>query len=95
MHDNWSPKKDFDAFQTVNKIFRHIKQLTKKTLINKTSKKLLGLQFKWDNITKLKAIRFISKRYCLIIINNKDVLRQLQEIYCKRKFKCYKINKTD
>ena len=46
----------------INEIFRHIKQSTKKTLINKLSTILLGLEFKSDNITKLKAIKFIVKK---------------------------------
>ena len=48
-------------------MFRHIKQSTKKTLINKTSTRLLGLEFKSDNIIKSKAIKLIIKKYCLII----------------------------
>ena len=46
----------------INEILRHIKQSTKKTLINKLSTILLGLEFKSDNITKLKAIKFIVKK---------------------------------
>ena len=46
----------------IDEIFRHIKQSTKKTLINKLSTILLGLEFKSDNITKLKAIKFIVKK---------------------------------
>ena len=46
----------------INEIFRHIKQPTKKTLINKLSAILLWLEFKSDNITKLKAIKFIVKK---------------------------------
>ena len=38
--------KDFDIFRTINEIFRHIKQSTKQTLINKISMRLLRLQFK-------------------------------------------------
>ena len=37
-------KEDFDIFRPINEIFRHIKQSTKKTSINKT--RLLRLQFK-------------------------------------------------
>ena len=36
---------DFDIFKTINEILRHIKQSTKKTVINKISTKLLGLEF--------------------------------------------------
>ena len=35
-------------------------------LINEISIGLLGLQFKSDNIAKLKAMKFIAKKYCLI-----------------------------
>ena len=39
-------KKDFDIFRTINEIFRHIKQSTKQTLINKISMRLLRSEFK-------------------------------------------------
>ena len=64
-------------------MFRQIKQSTKKTLINKTSTRLLRLQFKSDNITKSKAMKAIVKKYCLIISNNGNLLRPLQKILCK------------
>ena len=38
-------KEEFDIFRAVNAIFRHIKQSTKKTLINKISMRLLRLEF--------------------------------------------------
>ena len=38
-------KEDFDIFRAISEIFRHIKQLTKKTVINKMSTRLLGLEF--------------------------------------------------
>ena len=48
-------KADFDIFRAINEIFRHIKQSTKKTLINKISTRLLGLElFKLNNIIKPK-----------------------------------------
>ena len=49
----------FDIFRAINEIFRHIKQSTKKTLINIISTRLLGLEFKSDNIITPKAIKFI------------------------------------
>ena len=42
-------------------MFTHIKQSTKKTLINNISTRLLGLEFKSDNIIKSKAMKFIVK----------------------------------
>ena len=52
-------KEDFDSFRAINEIFRHIKQLTTNTLINKISRRLLGLEFKPDNIIRSKVIKFI------------------------------------
>ena len=54
-------KKDFEIFRAINEIFRHIKQSTKKTVINKISTRLLRLD-KSDNIAKSKAIKFIVKK---------------------------------
>ena len=52
-------KEDFDICRAFNEIFRHIKQSTKKTLINKISARLLRLVFKSDNIIKSKAKKCI------------------------------------
>ena len=52
--------------------------------------RLLGLQFKSDNIMKSKTIKLIVKKILLDIKSNENVLHQLQEKYCKRKFKCQK-----
>ena len=54
-------KEDFDIFRAINEIFRHFKQSTKKTLMNKIPSRLLGLEFKSDNIIKSSAIKFIVK----------------------------------
>ena len=45
-------KKDFHTLRAINEIFKYIKESTKKTLINKTLTRLLGLEFKSDNIRK-------------------------------------------
>ena len=57
-----SVEEGFDIFRAVNEIFRRIKQLSKRTLINKISTKTLGLEFKLDNIVKSNAIKFIVKK---------------------------------
>ena len=57
-----SDKEDFNIFRTISEIFRHIKQSTKKTLIDRFSTRLLGLKFKSDNILKSKAMKFIFKK---------------------------------
>ena len=45
-------EEEFVIFRAIIEIYRHIKQSTKKTLINKISTRLLGLKFKSDNIIK-------------------------------------------
>ena len=72
----------------INEIFRDIKQSTKKALLNRISIRLLGLEFKSENIIKSKAMKFIVKKLFLLISNNGNVLCQWQEKYCKRNFKC-------
>ena len=47
-----NPSKYSDIFKTINELFKNIKQSTKKTLMNKVSMKLLGLEFKSNNILK-------------------------------------------
>ena len=54
-------KEEFDIFRTINEIFRHIKQSSRKTLINKILK-LLELEFKSDNTIKSKAMKYIVKK---------------------------------
>ena len=53
---------NFDTFRTINEVFRHVKQLTKKTLINKVLARFLGLQIKSDNTTKSKAMKCIDRK---------------------------------
>ena len=64
-------KEIFDVFEAINEIFSHIKQssnqLTKKTLIYKVSMRLIGLNFKSNNTIKSNAIKYIVKKYCLIM----------------------------
>ena len=59
-------KEDFYIFKDITEIFRHIKQssnqLTKKTLIDKISMRLLRLEFKSDNAIKSGAIKYIVKK---------------------------------
>ena len=61
-------KKTLIFLKTINEIFRNIKQSTKKSLINKISMRLLGLEFKSDNKIKSKAMKYIVKK---ILVNYK------------------------
>ena len=60
--------------EDINEIFRHIKhinQLTKqsnkKTLLDKSSSKLLKLEFKSENMIKSNAAKYTVLRYYLIM----------------------------
>ena len=60
---------DFNIFKEINKIHRHINQLTKqqteqktkKSLIDNLSKGLLELEFKQNNQIKTKCLKWIVK----------------------------------
>ena len=45
-------EKNFNVFKEINKIHRHIKKSSKKSLIDKISKRLLELEFKQHNAIK-------------------------------------------
>ena len=62
-------KEGFDIFNTINEILRHMKQSPKKTLIDKISTRLLGLESKSDNTIKWKAMNMLLKKYFLFISN--------------------------
>ena len=60
---------DFNTFKEINKIHRHIKKLTKQqtkkqtkeSIIDNLSKRLLELEFKHDNQTITKVLKWIFK----------------------------------
>ena len=62
-------KGNFDIFEAINEIFRHIKQSsnqlnkqsTRKKMIDKISMRLLGLEIKSDDPLKAKSIKYIVK----------------------------------
>ena len=49
-------------FRNIYEIFRHIKQSTKTTLINKIWTRLIGLEFKLDNIINQKTMKFLVQK---------------------------------
>ena len=53
-------EKDFNIFTEINKIHRHIKKSTKKSLINDLSKRLLELEFQQHNAIKSKCFSFFN-----------------------------------
>ena len=50
-------EKDFNIFREINKIHRHINKMTKKSLIDDISKRLLKLEFKSDHSIKSKYLK--------------------------------------
>ena len=54
-------EKDFNIFKEINKMCRHIKKSTKKSLIDRISKRLLELEFKQHNAIKSKCLKWIDK----------------------------------
>ena len=60
-------EKDIDANIHISKIRNHIiestKKLTKKSLIDKISKRLSQLEFKSDLVIKSKALKCVVKKY--------------------------------
>ena len=62
-------KENFNIFKAQNEIFRHIKEsnkeLTKKSLIDELSNKLLKLEFEKDNFIKTKCLKHVVKKILL------------------------------
>ena len=55
-------RKNFTVFKEINKIHRHVKKSTKKSLINDLSKRLLELEFKSNISIKSKCLKWIVKK---------------------------------
>ena len=48
---------DFNIFKEINKVCRHVKKSTKKSLVDDLSKKLLQLEFKSNHSIKSKCLK--------------------------------------
>ena len=55
-------EKDFNIFREKNKIHRHIDKMTKKSLIDGISKRLLELEFKSNHSIKAKCLKWIVRK---------------------------------
>ena len=53
---------DFNVFKEINKIHRHIKKSSKKSLIDKISKRVLETEFASDHSIKSKYLKSIVKK---------------------------------
>ena len=54
-------EQNFDVFKGINKIHRHVKESSKKSLIGNLSKILSKIKFKSDNSIKSKALKYVNK----------------------------------
>ena len=71
-----NPDEDnFSIFKAIYKIHRHIKKSTKKSLIDKISKRLLKLEFKSNHSIITKALKRVVKMYCQITKNEKCTIK--------------------
>ena len=55
-------KKDFNIFKEINKMHRHIKKSSKKSLIDKISKRLLELEFNSNHSIQPKFLKWVVKK---------------------------------
>ena len=54
--------KDFNIFEAINEIHRHVKISTRKSLIDEISEKLLGLKLKSNNSIQTKFLKYFAKK---------------------------------
>ena len=57
-------EQNFDIFKAINKIEKHLKESSKKFLVENISKRLLELEFQSNHSIKAKALKYVVKKYC-------------------------------
>ena len=57
-----NPEENFNIFKAINEIYRPIKKSTKKYLIEKTSKRILELEFKSNHSIITKTLKRVVKK---------------------------------
>ena len=57
-----NPEENFNIFKAINEIYRHIKKSNKKYLIDKTSKRILELEFKSNHSIITKTLKRVVKK---------------------------------
>ena len=70
-----SDENDFNIFKEINKIHRHIKKWTKKSLIDGLSKRLLELELTQHNAIKSKCLKSIVKSILPNYKNEKHAIK--------------------
>ena len=61
-------KQNFSIFEAINEIHRYIEKSTKRSLIDKISKKILGIKFKPSHLLKSKASKYVVQEIIVIKI---------------------------
>ena len=74
-------QQNFNIFKAINKIDRHIKKSTIKSLIDKFSKRLLELEFKSNHSVITKAFKRVVKK-CIAIIIKHGLKHKKDETFC-------------
>ena len=75
---------DFNINRVTNLVFMHIKQSTKKSLIEDLSKRLLELEFKSNHSVKSKCLKWIVKKNAAknIKMTGKEYVKKKENTYC-------------
>ena len=75
---------DFKINRVINLVFMHIKQSTKKSLIEDLSKRLLELEFKSNHSVKSKCLKWIAKKNAAknIKMTGKEYVKKKENTYC-------------
>ena len=68
-------EENFNIFRAINKIHRHIKKSTKKSLIDKISKRLLELEFNTNHSIITKALKRVVKKILPIVKHEKRKIK--------------------
>ena len=63
-------EENFNIFKAINETYRHIKKWTKKSLIDKISKRLLELEFKLNHSIITNALKRVAKKSIAIVIKH-------------------------
>ena len=58
-------EENFNTFKAINEIQRHIKKSTKKSWVEKISKRMLELRFKSNNSIITKVLETVAKKVLL------------------------------
>ena len=73
-------EENFNIFKAINEIYRHIKKWTKKSLIDKISKRLLELEFKLNHSIITNALKRVAQKSIAIVIKHDSKCKKKQDL---------------